>query len=154
MFDFKDKVVVITGGARGIGKCIREQFVSSGADVCIVDLLDNDYFVGDIADKTTLEAFAKKVIAEHGHVDYLINNAAPLMCGIESGSYDADGRYYSVTLGKEDTASYTYVREAYYYENDNSNNQPFISRLYSLITHNNLLKLQIRDCLLQQWLYD
>ena len=88
MFDFTNTVAVITGGARGIGRCIRQQFEAAGAKVCVIDLLDNDYFVGDLADKQTLEAFAAKVIADHGHVDYLINNAAPKMCGLESGSYE------------------------------------------------------------------
>ena len=88
MFDFSDKVVVVTGGARGIGKCICEKFREAGAVVCVIDLLENDYFVGDLADKATLEEFAKKVIADYGHVDYLINNAAPKFCGITNGSYD------------------------------------------------------------------
>ena len=88
MFDFKDKIVVVTGGARGIGRCIREKFEEAGAKVCVIDLLENDYFVGDIADKNILEAFAEKVIEDHGRIDCLINNAAPKTCGIGGGSYE------------------------------------------------------------------
>ena len=88
MFDFKEKIVVVTGGERGIGRCICGKFREAGATVCVIDLIPNDYFVGDIADKATLERFAEKVITDFGHVDYLINNAAPKSCGITNGSYE------------------------------------------------------------------
>ena len=85
---FKDKVVVVTGGAQGIGRCVAEEFSKAGAHVCIIDKQPGQHFVGDIADKNVLEAFAGEVISEYGHVDYLINNALPLMKGIDECSYE------------------------------------------------------------------
>ena len=86
--DFNNKIAVVTGGAQGIGRCIAEEFRKAGAIVCIIDRQAGDHFVGDLADKNVLERFAKEVIAKHGRVDYLINNALPLMKGIAGCSYE------------------------------------------------------------------
>lgn len=88
MNDYKDIVAVVTGGAQGIGRCIAREFQQAGATVCVIDKQQGSHFVGDLADKETLERFAQEVIGRYGHVDFLINNALPLMKGIDECSYE------------------------------------------------------------------
>ena len=85
---FRNKVIVITGGAAGIGKCIAEEFKKEGAAVSVIDCAEGDHYVGDISDKATLEDFASMVIAKYGRVDVLVNNAPPAFRGINECSYE------------------------------------------------------------------
>ncbi len=87
--EFENKVVVVTGGANGIGKCIAEEFRKNGAFVYVIDNVDGEHFVGDIADKNTLEQFAESVLSCHEKIDCLINNAPPMMKGIDDCTYEA-----------------------------------------------------------------
>lgn len=88
MYTFKDKVVIVTGGANGIGRCIAGEFRSQGAIVYVIDKQEGEHFVGDIARKEVLEAFAAEVLGKHDKVDFIVNNALPLMKGIDECSYE------------------------------------------------------------------
>ena len=85
---FQGKIAVVTGGAHGIGRAIAQEFQRAGTQVCVIDVTENPYFVGDIGEKSVLEAFAQKVIAQYGRVDYLINNAPPLVKGLDDCTYE------------------------------------------------------------------
>lgn len=87
--EYKDKVVILTGGAQGIGKCIAEEFRKQGALVEVIDKQEGQgHFVGDLSNKYAIEEFTKLVIEKYGKVDFIVNNALPLMKGIDECSYE------------------------------------------------------------------
>ena len=98
--------IVITGGAGGIGRCIAEEFQKEGASVCVMDVAPGDHFVGDIADKAALEAFAQSVIRRHGGVDVLINNAQASASGVSIADHTTD---------QFNLAMYSGLYSAFYY---------------------------------------
>ena len=88
MKSFENKVVVVTGGAHGIGRTIVQEFEKEGAKVVYIDIRENPSYIGDISKKETLEDFAKFVLGKYDHVDVLVNNALPLMKGLDECSYE------------------------------------------------------------------
>lgn len=86
--EFRNKVVVVTGGANGIGKCIADEFRARGAEVYVIDMQEGDHFVGDISRKEVLESFVAEIIGRHDKVNFIINNALPMMKGIDECTYE------------------------------------------------------------------
>lgn len=95
----RGKVVIVTGGASGIGAKIASTFREQGAKVCVFDTKDNEFYVGDLKKPVDMDAFIDKVISQHKKVDYLINNACYNNGGIHTCDYDAFLEVFRVGVG-------------------------------------------------------
>ncbi len=86
----KDKIAIVTGGARGIGQAISELFAKEGATVIILDLLEQgqevaegitadggkaEFHSASVTDKSAIEQLFREVHSKYGKIDILINNA-------------------------------------------------------------------------------
>ncbi len=88
MPDFAGRVVVVTGGARGIGRATADAFAASGATVVVWDrtAAGPGSTPVDVLDTGGVERAAEGVLERHGRVDVLINNA-----GANFGDQSATG---------------------------------------------------------------
>lgn len=101
LFDVKDKVIVITGGAGVLGRGMSEYMASQGAKVVIInrnretgkkledELLAKGYdatsFSADVLDKEAIQKTCDAIIAKYGRVDILVNAAGGNMPGATIG---------------------------------------------------------------------
>ncbi len=73
--NLQDKVVVITGGARGLGLAMADIFLSKGAHVELCDLAGEKVYIADVTNESQVKEFAESVLKKHGYINIWINNA-------------------------------------------------------------------------------
>ena len=109
LLDLTDRVVVVTGAGRGIGRALAERFVREQAQVVGLDLRvpqDGDASPGitwlacDVADTASVRAAVADVVARFGRVDVLVNNAGILVDAlVVDTDDDAWQRTFDINVG-------------------------------------------------------
>lgn len=96
------KVIIVTGGASGIGRAVVEELLADGARVAVCDMNPNPpafehgevlYIPTDVTSPDSVKAMVAKVVAEYGRVDGIVNNAGiniPRLLVDEKGLYELD----------------------------------------------------------------
>ena len=115
-YDNQGRVVLVTGGAGGIGLAVSVAFVQSGATVVIADVQEDvaslppdvDYQLTDVAKPDACQRVVAYVVAQHGAVDVLVNNAAIQPPGSYTAVDELDDEVYEQML-RVNLSGYTYM---------------------------------------------
>lgn len=108
---FRGRSVIVTGAASGIGRAIAEQCAAAGASVLLTDVVDEVNTVAegigdnaqamhvDVSDRDQVAAAVDKVVAEHGSLDFIFNNAGVAIFGeVEEVTLDHWDKIVDVNL--------------------------------------------------------
>ena len=93
---------VVTGGARGIGAAIADRLAAAGATVVVGDLIESDTHdsrILDVSDEGQIDAFVADVVADHGRLDIVVNNAGIMFeTPIDEQDLDSWNRMLAINL--------------------------------------------------------
>ena len=157
--DFDNKVAIITGSSRGIGKAIAKEFARNNYSVLLNSRNESDiretvktieseinnskkiaYLVGDISKEQTCIQLIEEAIKEFGSIDVLINNAG--VTGVSDKTKDIVSSDWDYVLNTNLKSAFLCIREALKYmtedkndnkkDSNNNNNNSFVSK-YNII---------------------